>query len=155
MRRPAFKTAWIVVADERRALVYVSGARSEPFDLALSIENEGDGPDRDLESDRPGRTFSSSTGQRHAVGGERSTRRTRQEGFARRIAEEVERARQTGRFESLVLMCGARMLGLLRDALAAPCRELVVSEVSKDMAKHDEPAIRAHVTQETWRELVR
>ena len=149
------KKMWIVVADERRAMLYLSGALREPFALLQTIENDGDAPDRELETDRPGRTFSSSTGQRHAVGGERSTRRTRQEGFARRIAEEIEQARKAGRFDRLVLMCGARMLGLLRDALTAPSRELVLVEVSKDMAQHDEPAIRAHVPQETWRELGR
>ena len=52
-------------------------------------------------------------------------------------------------------MCGARMLGLLRDAMSASSRELVLVEVPKDMAQHDEPAIRAHVPQETWRELGR
>ena len=149
------KKMWIVVADERRAMLYLSGALREPFALLQTIENDGDAPDRELESDRPGRTFSSSTGQRHAVDGERSTRRTRQQGFARRIGEEIERGRKAGRFDRLVLMCGARMLGLLRDTLSTASRELVLVEVPKDMAKHDEPAIRAHVPQETWRELGR
>src|SRR5262245_55699599 len=149
------KKMWIVVADERRAMLYLSGALREPFALLQTIENDGDAPDRELEADRPGRTFSSSTGQRHAVDGERSTRRARQAGFARRVADEIERARKAGKFDRLVLMCGARMLGLLREALSAPSRELVLVEVSKDMAQHDEPAIRAHVPQETWRELGR
>jgi protein required for attachment to host cells len=89
------------------------------------------------------------------VDGERSTRRARQAGFARRIADEIERARKAGKFDRLVLMCGARMLGLLREAMSASSRELVLVEVPKDMAQHDEPAIRAHVPQETWRELGR
>ncbi|HEX5048347.1 MAG TPA: host attachment protein [Gammaproteobacteria bacterium] len=149
------KKMWIVVADERRAMLYLSGALREPFALLQTIENDGDAPDRELETDRPGRKFSSATGQRHATDGERSTRRTRQEGFARRVADEIERARKAGKFDRLVLMCGARMLGLLREAMSTQTRELVLVEVPKDMAKHDEPAIRAHVPQETWRELGR
>jgi protein required for attachment to host cells len=149
------KKMWIVVADERRAMLYLSGALREPFALLQTIDNDGDAPDRELETDRPGRTFSSSTGQRHSMDGERSTRRSRQAGFARRVAEEIERGRKAGRFDRLVLMCGARMLGLLRESLSAPSRELVLVEVPKDMAQHDEPAIRAHVPQETWRELGR
>ena len=149
------KKMWVVVADERRAMLYLSGALREPFSLLQTIENDADAPDRELETDRPGRRMSSPSGQKHGVDGERSTRRRRQEDFARRIAEEIERGRKAGRFDRLVLMCGARMLGLLRDALTAQSRELIVVEVPKDMAQHDEPAIRAHVPQETWRELGR
>ena len=144
---------WIVVADERRAMLYLSGALREPFALLRTIENDGDAPDRELETDRPGRTFSSSTGQRHGVGGERSTRRTAR-GFARRIAEEIERAQSRPIRPSRAHVRRANV-GLLREALPAPSREPRSRRVPKDMAKHDEPAIRAHVPQETWRELGR
>jgi hypothetical protein len=84
---------WIVVADEREALFYnVSGAERRGiggedgspngrrangrFQLVLRLTNPQARPDRELESDRPGRAFSSSTGQRHAIDGERSSRRS-------------------------------------------------------------------------------
>ncbi len=141
---------WIVVADERAALVYRGNGPRTPFDLQHTLENEGDRPDRELESDRPGRAFSSSTGQRHGIDGERSTRRTRQAGFAKRIADEIDRARQAGEVRRLVLMSGPRMLGLLRAALPAASQALLVAEVPKDLVQLDEPAIRSHVPIETW-----
>lgn len=145
------RKTWVVVVDERDALVYEAAPRqSLPFELKHTLKNTADKPDRELESDRPGRAFSSSNGQRHGIDGERSTRRTRQEAFARQIAAEIERGRQAGHFHQLVVVSGARMLGLLRAALPAPSRHLVVAEVPKDMVHHDEPKIRALVPRETW-----
>jgi hypothetical protein len=49
------------------------------------VENLAARPrDQDLESDRPGRSFNSVSGQRSAMDGDRS---------ARRIAEEIDRGR--------------------------------------------------------------
>lgn len=145
------RKTWVVVVDERDALVYEAAARkSIPFELKHTLKNDADGPDRDLESDRPGRAFSSSTGQRHGIDGERSTRRSLQEAFGRQVAAFVDHGRQKGAFRQLVIVAGARMLGLLRAALPDASRNLVVAEITKDMVHHDEPKIRALVPRETW-----
>jgi protein required for attachment to host cells len=107
--------------------------------------------DRDLKSDRPGRKFDHApltAGRRgatahHAAGGESSPRRHEAESFARRIAAELEQARQRADFEGLIVMSGPHFLGLLREALPASIR--IVAEVAKDLLHQDTDAIIAHL----------
>jgi protein required for attachment to host cells len=147
---------WIVVADEREALFYEVPAKRRsdevPFSLfgsrerrsaegdyrlVLKITNPQGRPDRELETDRPGRAFSSSTGQRHAIDGERSTERRHQEDFAKRIAEEIEKARYAGSFERVLLAAGPRMLGLIRGSLSAASRDAISAEIAKDLVRFE------------------
>jgi protein required for attachment to host cells len=141
---------WIVVADEREALFYDASSGSpadrelddgrrwsDAYSLVFKVTNPQARPDRELETDRPGRKFSVSTGQRHAVGGERSTRRTDQENFARRIADEIERARNSRKFDKLVLAAGPRMLGLIRGGLSDSARACLAAEIAKDLVKFE------------------
>jgi protein required for attachment to host cells len=136
----------IVVADEREASFFDVVGPQAPLTLASKIENPTARlHDRDLESDRPGRSFNRAAGQRSAVDGDRSSRRSQQEDFARRIAEEIDRERNAETFDRLVLMAGPRMLGLIREALSAPARSLVSAEVPKDLVHSAERAIRDHL----------
>jgi protein required for attachment to host cells len=143
---------WIVAADEREALFYdAQGARhsmserdlgatshwADPYKLVLRISNPQARPDRELETDRPGRGFNSATGQRHAIVGERSTRRTDQVYFAKRLAEEIEHARHARRFDCFVLAAGPRMLGLIRAELTDASRACIAAEIAKDLVKLD------------------
>jgi protein required for attachment to host cells len=156
---------WIVVADEREALFYdVGNARSRlervanvdedgrvrgaGYALALKITNPHARPDRELETDRPGRAFSSSTGQRHGIDGERSSRRRDQEEFVKRICDEIERARHAGNFDRLVLAAGPRMLGLIRAGLSAPSRATVAAEVAKDLIRFEADELMEHLPRE-------
>jgi protein required for attachment to host cells len=141
---------WIVVADQREALFYeVTGTRRiDPTDpdaaagladdgcrLALKITNPKAKPDRELETDRPGRGHSSSFGQRHGMDGERSTQRSAEQDFAKRIAEEVTKAHQAGGFDRAVLAAGPRMLGLIRAALPDTVRSALAAEVARDLVR--------------------
>jgi protein required for attachment to host cells len=136
----------IIVGDESEVSFFDAADADAGLTLIEKIDNPAARqPDRDLESDRPGRAYNSTTGARSAVDGERSTRRSSHEDFARLIAEEVERGRNAHEFERLVLIAGPRMLGLIRAALSAPARQLVAAEVSKDLVHADEQAIRKHV----------
>jgi protein required for attachment to host cells len=147
---------WIVVADEREALFYDvpakprsddvthgrldSGGRrlaESDYHLVLKITNPQGRPDRELETDRPGRAFSSSTGQRHGIDGERSSERRHQEDFAKRIADEIEKARYAGSFDRVVLAAGPRMLGLLRASLPTASRNAVSAEIAKDLVRFE------------------
>jgi len=114
--------------------------------------------DRDLVSDRPGRKFDRAplTGGRrgatahHATGGEASPRKHEAESFARRIATELEHARQRGDFDGLIVMSGPGFLGLLRAALPESIQ--VVAVVAKDLLHQDIHAIIGHLPPRTsWR----
>jgi protein required for attachment to host cells len=142
---------WVVVADERDALVFEAARANEPLRSVTQIENPAAQlADRELESDRPGRGFSSATGHRHALGGERSSQRHSQTDFAKRIADLVEQARHSHKFDRLVLLAGPRMLGLMRDALSSTTRAQIVAEAAKDLVHSDPAAIRQQVPNEAF-----
>jgi len=135
----------VVVADEREANFFdLAKAQSSPQPCG-SLRNEAARPDRELETDRPGRRFGGTDGNRHAVDGERSTERHAMEQFAKEVAQTLDGARTRHEFDRLVIVAGPRMLGLLRDALSEPCRSVVAAEVAKDLVHHDPVAIRDSV----------
>jgi len=144
----------VLVADQSEARFYDLGPHN-----ALNLVGSLTDPlahlhDRDLKSDRPGRKFDHApltAGRRgatahHAAGGERSPRRHEAESFARRIAAELEQARQRGEFERLIVMSGPPFLGLLREAMPESIRATLAAEVSKDLLHHQgTDAIIAHL----------
>ena len=143
----------IVVADEREASFFDAENVKAPLELASKLENpNGRAQRRDLESDRAGRSFDSTSAHRHAMDGERHSRRWHEQiEFARKIVEEIDHGRVTHQFDRLVLIAGPRMLGLIRDALPAQTGPLIAAEVPKDLAHMDETAIREYVPKEAFR----
>jgi protein required for attachment to host cells len=141
----------VVVADEREANFFdLANAQSAPAARG-ALQNEAAGQhDRELETDRPGRRFGGTDGNRHAVGGERSTKRHEMEQFAREVARALDGARTRNEFDRLVLIAAPRMLGLLRDALPSPCRSVVAAEVAKDFVHHDLQTVRDAVPREAF-----
>ena len=136
----------IVVADESEAHFLTMNGRRAPLQLLSKLENESARlHERDLETDRPGRSFNRIGTGRHAMDGERSTLRQQQVLFGKRIAEELESARKDHAFDRLVLMAAPRMLGLLRDAMPDTSRSAVVAEVPRDLSHLDPKAIHDYI----------
>jgi protein required for attachment to host cells len=140
----------LVIADEREANFYDLGKPSAELEGRGSLHNEAARPDRELETDRPGRRFGGTHGNRHAVDGERSTERHEAELFAKSVARTLDVARTRNEFDRLVLIAAPRMLGLLREALPEQCRSVVAAEVSKELVRHDMDAIREAVPREVF-----
>ena len=67
------------------------------------------------------------------------------EPFARRIAEEIERARHAGTLDRVVLAAEPQILGLIRAALPDASREAVAAEVAKDLVRTEGRALLEHV----------
>jgi protein required for attachment to host cells len=132
----------VVVADERQANFFDVEKLRAPPAARGSLHNDAARPDRELETDRPGRRFGGTHGNRHAVDGERSTERHESELFAKAVARTLDGARERNEFDRLVLIAAPRMLGLLRDALPATCRGVVAAEIAKDLVRHDPATIR-------------
>lgn len=141
----------IVVADEREANFFDLGNAQAAPQARGALHNEAAAqPDRELETDRAGRRFGGTDGNRHAVDGERSTQRHETEQFAREVARTLDGARVRHEFDRLVLIAPPRMLGLLRDALPTTCRSVVTAEVAKDFVHHGVETIRDAVPREVF-----
>lgn len=133
-------TAWILVADGRRARVLVEQRRGasleEPDDWAMEI-----GPDELYdEQDRPPRSFDRVGAGRHAMDKGRSLHEQEEEKFLKRVAARVSEAERHNQFDHLVIAAPPRALGLLRSMLAPGAKSRIRADVSKDLL--DEPASR-------------
>lgn len=137
---------WIVVADASRARLLVrtgkGGSLEEPEDL---VHPEGRMPDRDIVSDRPGRSFDSAGEGRHAMEPRTDPGQEAAQEFAREVADVLEGHRAKGDFQRLILIAAPRFLGMLRDHLGKDTRRLVDGELDKDLVRADLEEILRHL----------
>jgi protein required for attachment to host cells len=124
----------IVVADRAEAVFYdATSLRTRPKEVARISDPDARLHDRDLVSDRPGRSYESYGGARHAIERENDPRHREAVRFARRIARRLDEARRKDEFEQLVVVAGPPFLGLLREEFSRPTKARVVQEIRKDL----------------------
>lgn len=133
-------TAWMLIADGRRARVLVEKRRGahleEPADWVMEI-----GPGELYDSqDRPPRSFDRTGAGRHAMDKGRSLHEQEEENFLKRVADRVGEAGRHNAFEHLVIAAPPRALGKLKILLPATVRSRIRAHLSKDLV--DEPAPR-------------
>jgi len=143
-------TVRVVVADERDATFFDLTRPQAPLEARGSLHNDSARPDRELETDRPGRRFGGTHGNRHAVDGERSTQRHETELFAKQVCQALDGARTRHEFDRLVIIAAPRMLGMLREALPAPCQAVVAAEVAKAFSLDQIDSIRDAVPRDAF-----
>jgi protein required for attachment to host cells len=139
---------WILVGHEAGARVFENRGPGKGLDLVETIEHpEGRLRDRDIDSDRPGRSF------RKDSGDPRRSAMSRGEGphdrviadFARALADKLQHGRVENQYERLVLVAPPGFLGLLRASLDGPTAELVVGSIDKDLATRKESELIKHL----------
>jgi protein required for attachment to host cells len=136
----------IVVADQAEAIFYDSPAlEAAPKEVARISDPLAHLHDRDLMSDRPGRSYERVGGARHAIERENDPRYREAVRFARRIARRLDEARRKDEFEQLIVVAGPAFLGLMRQEMSRPTRERVVHEVHKDLVHSPVDALRRHL----------
>jgi len=139
---------WILVGHEAGARVFENRGPGKGLDLVETIEHpEGRLRDRDIDSDRPGRSF------RQDSGDPRRSAMSRGEGphdrviadFARALADKLQHGRVENQYERLVLVAPPGFLGLLRASLDGPTAQLVVGSIDKDLATRKESELIKHL----------
>lgn len=124
----------VVVADQAEAIFYnLSSLKARPVEVARMQDPSARTPARELAQDRPGRSYESVGGQRHAVGDEPDPRRAQASRFAHVIAERLDADRRDRAFQQLILVAGAPFRGILRSELSEASKACVVYEVPKDL----------------------
>lgn len=136
----------IVVADQAEAIFYDSSSlEAAPREVARISDPLAHLHDRDLVSDRPGRSYESVGGARHAIERENDPRQREAVRFARRIARRLDEARRRNEYEQLIVVAGPPFLGLMREELSGPTRRRVVHEIRKDLVHSPMAALRKHL----------
>lgn len=131
---------WVVLADGARARII---AQDGPGAELTSVYEEEDVkaklPGREINADRPGRTFDSggrgdaAAQGRHAYEPPTDPRWKEQADFIRSVAELLEDAAHQGSFERLVLIAPPKALGELRASLSKNVSRMVCAELPKDL----------------------
>lgn len=124
----------IVVADRSEAIFFESkNRRTRPVEVGRIRDPEAREHERELRSDRPGRSFESVGGARHAIEFHTARRTVAEQRFARRIGRRLDTGARRSEFGSIVLVAGPRFLGTLRRALSPATRALIRTEERKNL----------------------
>lgn len=136
----------IVVADQAEAIFYdASSLDVRPREVGRISDPLARKHDRDLVSDRPGRTYESVGGARHALERENDPRHQEAVRFARRISCRLDDALKRGEFGQLVVAAGPPFLGLMRQELSQQVKKRVVLEIGKDLVHGAVEDLRRHL----------
>ena len=136
----------IVVADQAEAIFYdTPSLQAQPKEVAHISDPLARQHDRDFSSDRPGRSYESVGGQRHAIEREEDPRQREAVRFAKRISRRLDEARRKGEYDELIVVAGPPFLGLMRKQMSRPTRERVVHEIRKDLVHSPVESLRRHL----------
>lgn len=99
---------------------------------------------RDIDSDRPGRGFSSG-GQHHAYESPSDPRKLEKHNFVQAIARAIDAAYEQHKFNALVIVAPERSLGEFRSLASEKLKRTVWREVPKDLAGLGHAALQNHL----------
>ena len=100
--------------------------------------------ERELTSDRPGRSFDSFGSGRHAMSRPSSAHDQELLRFAEQVADYLNSGVADGSFKNLVLLVEPRFLGHLRSKLSPAANAATILTAPKNMANLDETQIREY-----------
>lgn len=125
-------TTWILVADGGRALVLENHGVGKGLSTAPVFARTNDNPPtREQGTDKPGRFDDAGVGRSAVQDTDwHEIEKTR---FAKEVAGELDGAANAQKFDRLILIAPAKVLGDLRQNLGKPARERVHAEISKDL----------------------
>lgn len=141
---------WILVAHEAGARLFANDGIGNGLALVESIDHPmGRARDRDIASDRPGRSFRKNSGdtRRASMGQNESPHDRVVSDFSRQLADKLRQARVQNQFDRLVLIAPPRFLGLLRSSLDGPTSQLVIGTIHKDLASSNEAEVIQHLSE--------
>ena len=126
--------AWILVAHRGGARLFEHEGREPEVTLHQALDHPaGRLKNREIGSDKHGRSFDRQGAGRHAYTTEAEPTEHVAAQFARQLASMLEEGREQGRYQRLILIAEPRFLGLLRAELSAPTAALVAAELDKDL----------------------
>ncbi|MDI1230761.1 MAG: host attachment protein [Methylobacter sp.] len=141
------KLTWILVADSTRARIFTADTSASPLEEIEDFSHtESRLHDRDITSDLPGK-IKSVGGGGHAFEQPTDPKKHEADNFAHIIAQYLEDAHNTNRFEQLLLVASPSFLGLLRNHLSEQVRKLVRFELNKEITMLSVADIRQHLPQ--------
>lgn len=137
---------WVVVAHRGGARVFENKGPGKGLDLLQKLDHpEGRLKNREIKSDKPGRSYESHGGAHHAYDKEREPVMHVAEQFAKQISGLLDEGRNRQAYGRLVLVAEPRFLGNLRSALSRETASLVSATIDKDLGGIDQRDMAKHL----------
>jgi protein required for attachment to host cells len=134
--------ALVFVGDGTRAIFFRNrGSIQKPDLVTEAVLRQPDPPTHEQGTDRPGRVYQRFGAARSAVDNT-DWHRLAEERFAVEIAEALYHLAHANRFQRLVVVAPAKVLGILRKSFHKEVRERVSAEVRKEVATQSLNEIR-------------
>jgi len=141
------QVTWVLVADGAHARVFVNDGVGKGVQ---ELEDRGFVGsrlhDRDIQADKPGRSFDSHGQGRHAMEPRTDPQQHEEREFLREVIDWVAAKAQDGQFDRLVLMAAPHALGDLRGLMSKTLAAKVVAEIPKNLAKSTAADVESHLT---------
>lgn len=139
-------TSWVVVAHRAGARVFEHRGPGKPLARIEAIDHpQGRFQDRDVGTDRPGRSGESGAVSRHAMEPHETAHEHDARAFAKVIAHRLTKGRQEHAFARLLLVAEPHFLGYLDAELDRPTDALVTDRIHKDLANVGDAHIADHL----------
>lgn len=138
---------YVLVADGARARLYANhgvGKGLQPVSGATH-KAELHHHDRDILTDKAGRTHNSVGQSRSAMEPHTEWHRFEKHKFAREMAKVLDAAAASKSFDRLILVAPPATLGDLRMELGDATRKMVTAELPKDLTRHAEQELPQHL----------
>jgi protein required for attachment to host cells len=139
------KVTWILIADGAQARVLQNDGPGKGLSPVKGLTFEQEPlKNREIVTDRQGRSFSSVGHGRSAYEPDVSPVEQREQRFVERVAEELDERRRNGDFDRLIIAADPTSLGNIRGSLSKQVQDAVVAELPKDLTNIPTPKLGSH-----------
>lgn len=137
---------YVLAADSSRARLYRAATpRAALEEIEDFVHDEARRPQAELSTSGEGMDSGSKGSGPHRYDPPKDARQVAIETFAQELVERLERARNDGEIEGLVLVAPPHFLGELRRRMRPSLRRLVVEELDKNLVRHSVQDLRQHL----------
>ena len=140
------KSIMIVVADSSRARIFTTDSPTSPLqEIQTMAHPEGRMHEQNMVSDLPGKDSGIRSGSGHAYQEIIEPKQQEITEFAKRIADYLEEARNSGKIISQLIVAAPALLGTLRKHMSDKLNDMVAFELDKNLTRHSVEDIRSHL----------
>lgn len=133
---------WVLIADGEKALFLENAGTPDKPSLQVFNGFAQPNPKTSAQGeDRPGRLSDGMGSSHRSAVQETDWHRLAKHEFAHKIALLLDQDAQANRYEQIVIVAPAVIMGELRKSLSGPVSDRIVAEVAKDLTGHPVPEI--------------
>lgn len=141
------KKRWVLVADGTRARIFSKGFNTLHNVMGQDFISDNL-KDREMLSDKPGRSYESANPTRHAYEPRTDWHEHHKQLFAKELCSILEKACENADFDELIIISPPKMLGDIRGNLGKRILPKITAEIPKDISKLSERDLLEYLNRE-------